>query len=74
MFTAIPKIGPSRESGEKIFRRFPDAVSREDALISIEGIVDAFAFLYRQPQKGVVLRGRRADLERKMVTALIGAL
>ena len=28
--------------GEKIFRRFPDAVSREDE----EGIVDAFAFLY----------------------------
>ena len=37
--------------GEKIFRRFPDAVSRENALISIEGIVDAFAFLYRQPQR-----------------------
>ena len=34
--------------GDKIFRRFPDAVSREDALISI---VDAFAFLYRQPQR-----------------------
>ena len=37
--------------GEKILRRFPDAVSRESALISIEGIVDAFAFLYRQPQR-----------------------
>jgi NAD(P)-dependent dehydrogenase (short-subunit alcohol dehydrogenase family) len=37
--------------GEKILRRFPDAISREGALISIEGIVDAFAFLYRQPQR-----------------------
>lgn len=24
---------------------------REDSLISIEGIVDAFAFLYRQPER-----------------------
>jgi NAD(P)-dependent dehydrogenase (short-subunit alcohol dehydrogenase family) len=38
-------------AGEKIFQRFPDAASREDGLVSIEGIVDAFAFLYRQPQR-----------------------
>ena len=38
-------------AGEKIFHRFPDAASREDGLVSIEGIVDAFAFLYGQPQR-----------------------
>jgi hypothetical protein len=27
------------------------AASREDGLMSIEGIVDAFAFLYGQPQR-----------------------
>ncbi|WP_409192079.1 SDR family NAD(P)-dependent oxidoreductase [Bradyrhizobium sp. RDM4] len=37
--------------GDKIFSRFPDAAGREDSLISIEGIVDAFAFLYRQPER-----------------------
>lgn len=36
-------------AGDKIFQRFPDAASREDALVSIEGIVDAFVFLHRQP-------------------------
>jgi NAD(P)-dependent dehydrogenase (short-subunit alcohol dehydrogenase family) len=39
-------------AGDKIFRRFPDAVSREETLISIEAIVDAFAFLYNQPRRG----------------------
>jgi NAD(P)-dependent dehydrogenase (short-subunit alcohol dehydrogenase family) len=38
-------------AGDKIFNRFPDAASREDALVSIEGIVDAFEFLYRQPPR-----------------------
>lgn len=38
-------------AGEKIFQRFPDAASREDSLVNIEGIVDAFAFLYRQPPR-----------------------
>ena len=38
-------------AGDKILTRFPDAASREDSLISIEGIVDAFAFLYRQPER-----------------------
>ena len=37
--------------GDKIMKRFPDAAGREDSLISIEGIVDAFAFLYRQPER-----------------------
>jgi len=37
---------------DKIFRRFPDAVSREASLISIEAIADAFAFLYDQPPRG----------------------
>jgi NAD(P)-dependent dehydrogenase (short-subunit alcohol dehydrogenase family) len=37
--------------GDKIMRRFPDAANREDSLISIEGIVDAFAFLYGQPRR-----------------------
>ena len=36
---------------EKIFQRFPDAASRENGLVSIEGIVEAFAFLYRQPPR-----------------------
>jgi NAD(P)-dependent dehydrogenase (short-subunit alcohol dehydrogenase family) len=39
-------------AGDKILRRFPDAASREDSLISIEAIVDAFAFLYHQPRRG----------------------
>ncbi|OAF18958.1 SDR family NAD(P)-dependent oxidoreductase [Bradyrhizobium neotropicale] len=38
-------------AGDKIMTRFPDLASREDSLISIEGIVDGFAFLYRQPQR-----------------------
>jgi hypothetical protein len=37
--------------GEKIRKRFPDAASREDRLISIEGIVDGFVFLYKQPRR-----------------------
>lgn len=38
--------------GEKIFTRRPDIVAQvgEDALISIEGIVDAFVYLYKQPR------------------------
>ena len=38
-------------AGDKIFSRFPDAAGREDSLIDIDGIVDAFAFLYRQPER-----------------------
>lgn len=38
-------------AGDKIFQRFPDAASREDSLVSIEGIVEAFAFLHRQPPR-----------------------
>jgi len=37
--------------GEKIRKRFPNLVDREDRLISIEGIVDGFVFLYRQPRR-----------------------
>lgn len=37
--------------GEKIRKRFPDAASREDRLISIEGIVDGFVFLHKQPRR-----------------------
>jgi NAD(P)-dependent dehydrogenase (short-subunit alcohol dehydrogenase family) len=39
-------------AGDKIFRRFPDAAHRQDSLISIEAIVDAFVFLHRQPPRG----------------------
>jgi NAD(P)-dependent dehydrogenase (short-subunit alcohol dehydrogenase family) len=39
-------------AGDKIFNRFPDADSREESLISIEAIVNAFAFLYSQPARG----------------------
>lgn len=39
-------------AGDKIFQRFPDAASREESLISIEAIVNAFAFLYSQPPRG----------------------
>ena len=35
--------------GEKT--RFPEAASREERLISIEGIVDGFVFLYKQPPR-----------------------
>ncbi|WP_456620248.1 SDR family NAD(P)-dependent oxidoreductase [Bradyrhizobium sp. P5_C12] len=38
-------------AGDKILTRFPDAAGREDSLIDIEGIVDAFTFLYRQPER-----------------------
>ena len=38
-------------AGDKIFQRLPDAAQRENSLVSIEGIVDAFAFLYRQPPR-----------------------
>src|SRR4029079_17683335 len=37
--------------GEKIKTRFPEAASREGRLISIEGIVDGFVFLYKQPPR-----------------------
>jgi len=37
--------------GEKIRRRFPDADSRLDRMIDIEGIVECYAFLYRQHHK-----------------------
>jgi NAD(P)-dependent dehydrogenase (short-subunit alcohol dehydrogenase family) len=39
-------------AGDKILQRFPDAASREESLISIEAIVNAFAFLYGQPTRG----------------------
>jgi NAD(P)-dependent dehydrogenase (short-subunit alcohol dehydrogenase family) len=38
-------------AGDKILQRYPEAASRQDSLVSIEGIVDAFAFLYRQPPR-----------------------
>ena len=37
--------------GEKIRKRFPNLADRKDRLISIEGIVDGFVFLYRQPRR-----------------------
>lgn len=37
-------------AGEKIFTRFPGAAERVDSLVGIEGIVEAFAFLHRQPR------------------------
>jgi NAD(P)-dependent dehydrogenase (short-subunit alcohol dehydrogenase family) len=39
-------------AGDKIFNLFPDAASREETLISIEAIVNAFAFLYGHPARG----------------------
>jgi hypothetical protein len=38
--------------GEKIRARAPDLVSRigEDGLVSIEGIVNSFVFLHKQPR------------------------
>lgn len=36
--------------GEKIFKRIPEAASRQDSFISIEGIADAFWFLHKQPR------------------------
>jgi NAD(P)-dependent dehydrogenase (short-subunit alcohol dehydrogenase family) len=38
-------------AGDKIFQRFPDLAGKEERLVSIEGIVDAFAFFYRQPPR-----------------------
>lgn len=39
--------------GDKIMTRFPDAVKKlgEGGLISIEGIVDGFVYLYKQPKR-----------------------
>jgi NAD(P)-dependent dehydrogenase (short-subunit alcohol dehydrogenase family) len=37
--------------GDKIHSRFPDADSRRDRLLDIEGIVECYAFLYRQHRK-----------------------
>jgi NAD(P)-dependent dehydrogenase (short-subunit alcohol dehydrogenase family) len=37
--------------GEKIKTRFPEAAGREERLISIEGIVDGFVFLQKQPPR-----------------------
>ena len=37
--------------GEKIKTRFPEAAGHEERLISIEGIVDGFVFLYKQPPR-----------------------
>ena len=37
-------------AGDKIFKRFPDAANRTESFIGIEGIVDAFVFLHRQPR------------------------
>jgi len=37
--------------GEKIKTRFPETAGREERLISIEGIVDGFVFLHRQPPR-----------------------
>ncbi len=38
--------------GDKIMSRWPDYVAQvgEDALIGIDGIVDAFVFLFKQPR------------------------
>lgn len=36
--------------GDKIHNLFPEAASRPEELISISGIVDAYEFLYKQPQ------------------------
>ena len=37
--------------GDKIRTRFPDADSRRDRLLDIEGIVERYAFFYRQHHK-----------------------
>lgn len=37
--------------GEKIKTRFPETASREERLISIEGVVDGFVFLHKQPPR-----------------------
>jgi NAD(P)-dependent dehydrogenase (short-subunit alcohol dehydrogenase family) len=37
--------------GDKIRSRFADADSRRDRMLDIEGIVECYAFLYRQPHK-----------------------
>jgi NAD(P)-dependent dehydrogenase (short-subunit alcohol dehydrogenase family) len=37
--------------GDKIRKRFPDADSRKDRMLDIEGIVECYAFLYAQPPK-----------------------
>ena len=37
--------------GEKIKTRFPESAGREERLISIEGIVDGFVFLHKQPPR-----------------------
>ena len=53
--------------GEKIRKRFPNLADREDRLISIEGIVDGFVFLYRQPRRAWSFELRCANLARELV-------
>ena len=53
--------------GEKIRTRFPEAASREERLISIEGIVDGFVFLYQSAAARLVVRTRCPDLAGEMV-------
>jgi NAD(P)-dependent dehydrogenase (short-subunit alcohol dehydrogenase family) len=38
-------------NGDKIRRRFPDADSRRDRMLESRGVVECYAFLYRQPHK-----------------------
>ena len=46
-----PRRCRRRHRRRKIRRRFPDADSRRDRMIDIEGIVECYAFLYRQHHK-----------------------
>jgi NAD(P)-dependent dehydrogenase (short-subunit alcohol dehydrogenase family) len=38
-------------AGDKIFQRFPEFANNQERLVGIEGIVEAFAFLYTQPPR-----------------------
>jgi NAD(P)-dependent dehydrogenase (short-subunit alcohol dehydrogenase family) len=48
---SAPVVVDGAVDGGKIRRRFPDADSRRDQLRDIEGIVERYAFLYRQHHK-----------------------
>jgi len=37
--------------GDKIRNRFPETAGREERLLSIDGIVDSFIFLHKQPRR-----------------------
>ena len=54
--------------GDKIRRRFPDAGSRRDRMLDIEGYGRVLYLSLPAAPQGLVLRGRRADVRGTLVS------